>query len=84
MFELINGGAATSGISHRHCYVNGVKLGHILDPRTGWPAADAPRSVTVLARFCLEAGLLTTLAMLQGPEAESFLQAQGVTHHCIR
>ncbi|HVP06444.1 MAG TPA: FAD:protein FMN transferase [Candidatus Acidoferrum sp.] len=84
VFELRTGGAATSGVSHRHCWVNGVKLGHILDPRTGWPVAGAPRSVTVLARFCLEAGLLTTLAMLQGSEAESFLQAQGVTHHCIR
>jgi thiamine biosynthesis lipoprotein len=84
VFELSQGAVATSGISHRHCFVNGVRLGHILDPRTGWPVANPPRSVTVLADYCLEAGLLTTLAMLQGRDAELFLDAQNVVYHCIR
>lgn len=81
---LRDGGVATSGDAKRFCIVDGVRLGHILDPRTGWPVKDAPQSITVLASFCLEAGLLTTLAMLHGPDAERFLSAQDVTHHCVR
>ena len=58
----------------------GRRLGHILDPRTGWPVADAPRSVTVVAPTCLEAGTLSTLAYLKGPGAESFHREQSVTY----
>lgn len=82
--DLTNGGVATSGDLNRFCIVDGVRLGHILNPRTGWPVADAPRNVTVLADYCVEAGLLSTLAILQGPEAEVFLEAQNAQGHCIR
>ena len=82
--ELAEGGVATSGDSRRFCVVDGVRLGHILDPRTGWPVADAPRSVTVVADTCTAAGFLATMAMLHGPDAEAFLEAQHVTYHCIR
>lgn len=40
----------------------------------------APRSVTVAAPTCTNAGMLTTLAMLRGPDAECFLEAEGVRH----
>jgi thiamine biosynthesis lipoprotein len=82
--EIAEGGVATSGDSRRFCFVDGARLGHILDPRTGWPVADAPQSVTVIADTCTAAGFLATMAMLHGPEAEAFLEAQNVTHHCIR
>lgn len=82
--EIGDGGVATSGDARRFCIVDGVRLGHILDPRTGWPVSGAPRSVTVVAETCTAAGLLSTLAMLQGPDAEAFLQAQGLTFHCVR
>jgi thiamine biosynthesis lipoprotein len=76
--ELSEGGLATSGDARRFVRWNGKRLGHILDPRTGWPVADAPRAVTVLSDTCLEAGTLSTLAYLQGPRARDFLQEQGV------
>jgi thiamine biosynthesis lipoprotein len=82
--EIADGGVATSGDSRRFCIVDGVRLGHILDPRTGWPVAGAPRSVSVIADTCTAAGFLATLAILHGSDAESFLHAQEVTHHCIR
>jgi thiamine biosynthesis lipoprotein len=41
---------------------------------------NAPRSVTVAASSCTEAGLLATLAMLQGAKARSFLEAQQVQY----
>jgi thiamine biosynthesis lipoprotein len=82
--EIGAGGVATSGDARRYCFVEGERLGHILDPRTGWPVAGAPRSATVIADNCTAAGFLSTMAMLHGGDAEAFLDAQDVTHHCIR
>jgi len=82
--DLTNGGVATSGDARRFCLVDGVRLGHILNPRTGRPVANAPRSVTVLGDYCVEAGFLATLAMLHGAGAEKFLKEQDVKYHCIR
>ncbi len=83
VIEIFKGAVTTSGVSYRHCYVNGKRLSHILNPRTGWPVPDAPRSVTVIGDYCLEAGMLSTLAMLNGKQAESFLNRQKVKFHCI-
>ncbi len=78
--EFERGGLATSGDARRFVRWKGRRLGHILDPRTGWPVEDAPRSVTVLAGGCIEAGTLSTLAYLRGPGAAAFLEAEGVQH----
>ncbi len=78
LLELEQGALTTSGDARRFLLKDGIRYGHILDPRTGWPVRDAPRSVTVAASSCTEAGLLSTLAMLQGAGARSFLEAQGV------
>jgi len=40
----------------------------------------APSSITVAASTCIEAGLMSTLAMLQGREAETFLKHQDQPH----
>lgn len=78
MLELERGALATSGDSRRYLLKEGIRYGHVLDPRTGWPIAGAPRSVTVAASTCTEAGMLATLALLQGAKAEEFLQQQEV------
>lgn len=78
--ELAAGALATSGDARRFLLKDGLRLGHILDPRNGWPVRGAPRSVTVAAGRCIEAGTLATLALLQGPAAESWLARQGVQH----
>ena len=82
--RLSNGGLATSGDARRFLMKNGVRYSHILDPTTGWPVRDAPRSITVAADTCTQAGMLSTLAMLRGPDAESFLDEQGVRHWTLR
>jgi thiamine biosynthesis lipoprotein len=76
--DLPAGALATSGDASRFVIWNGKRLGHILDPKTGWPVTDAPRSVTVLGQSCIEAGTLSTLAYLQGARAREFLEEQGV------
>ena len=84
MLELANGALATSGDARRFLLRDGVRYSHILNPRTGWPVRDAPRSVTVAAPSCVEAGMVATLAMLQGKRAEKFLKREGARAWCIR
>ena len=45
---------------------------------------DAPRSITVAADTCVQAGMLSTLSMLEGAGAEEFLGAQGIDYWCLR
>jgi len=84
LIRLAQGALATSGDARRFILHDGVRYGHILDPVTGWPIRDAPRSVTVAADTCTEAGMLATLAMLTGAGAEEFLQTQNVKSWCQR
>jgi thiamine biosynthesis lipoprotein len=78
--QVYAGALATSGDAFRYLLKDGVRYGHILNPITGWPVVGAPRSVTVAAQNCTEAGILATLAMLHGPDAEVFLRAQDVRY----
>lgn len=80
---LYAGGLATSGDARRYLVKDGVRYSHILDPLTGYPVPDAPRSVSVISATCLEAGMLSTFAMLQGNNAVEFLKAQEVKYWCI-
>lgn len=82
--ELFQGGTATSGDARRYLLKDGKRYGHILDPTNGWPVPGAPRSVTVLAETCTQAGMLATFAMLRGPDAEAFLTEQEVRYWCLR
>jgi len=84
MVQLKNGALATSGDAHRFILNDGIRYGHILDPTTGWPVEDAPRSVTVAADTCTEAGMMATMAMLKGAGAEEFLEQQGLQYWCYR
>jgi thiamine biosynthesis lipoprotein len=84
MLELAHGALATSGDARRFLLKDGVRYGHILNPRTGWPVKNTPRSVTVAAPSCVEAGMIATLAMLQGKRAEAFLKREGARAWCIR
>jgi len=82
--DLTVGALATSGDSRRFLFKDGKRYGHVLDPQTGWPVVEAPRSVTVAAATCTEAGMLATLALLQGGAAEAFLEAQSVQFWALR
>ncbi|MDH5756630.1 MAG: FAD:protein FMN transferase [Nitrospinota bacterium] len=78
------GGLATSGDSRRFLLKDGKRYGHVLNPRTGWPVEGAAQSVTVADDSCAKAGMLATLAILQGPGAEEFLEGEGVVHWVTR
>lgn len=84
LIELTYGALCTSGDARRYLLKDGLRYGHILNPKTGRPVENAPRSVTVAAATCIEAGLTSTLAVLQGRRAEAFLKREGVRAWCIR
>jgi thiamine biosynthesis lipoprotein len=84
LLELAQGALATSGDSHRFLLRDGVRYSHILDVHDGWPVRGVPRSVSVVASSCVAAGMLATLAMLNGTSAEAFLDSQEVRYWCLR
>jgi len=75
---LKSGALATSGDAKRFLIKDGIRYGHILNAKTGWPIEKAPRSITVVAPQCIQAGILATLALLQGSDAEHFLTEQEI------
>jgi thiamine biosynthesis lipoprotein len=83
-WAIRSGAIATSGSTQRFFMHQGKRFGHILDPRSGRPVEDAPLSISVSAATCSEAGTFSTLAMLQGGDAEAFLEAQGLEFRCLR
>ena len=78
LIQIKAGGIATSGDAKRYLERDGKRYSHVLNPATAWSVNHAPKSVTVAAPRCIEAGFLSTMAMLKGKEAKSFLQAQDV------
>ncbi len=84
LLQLHVGALATSGDARRYLIKDGKRYSHILDARDGWPIAAAPRSITVAADTCTQAGMLSTLGMLEGSAAEAFLEEQGVDYWCER
>jgi len=78
--SLSQGAVATSGDSRRYLLKGGVRYSHILNPLTGKSILDAPHAISVAAANCMQAGMLSTFAMLQGEQAEAFLEAQGVQY----
>jgi len=81
--HFYQGGLATSGDARRYLLKDGARYGHILDPHSGYPVIHAPRSITVIASSCVEAGMLSTFAMLEGSNASNFLREQNVKYWCI-
>ena len=59
---------ATSGDYTRRAMHNGKRIGHIIDPRHGYPVDNGMRAVSVLAPHCTFAGILSTAAFILGPK----------------
>ena len=67
LVHLRNRALATSAITHQHFEHEGRKLGHLLDPRSAWPAAGM-LSATVTAPTAAEADALATAFFILGIE----------------
>jgi thiamine biosynthesis lipoprotein len=58
---------ATSGAGEQFVLEDGRRYGHVLDPRTGWPASGV-RSATVITRSAATADALSTALLVGGPD----------------
>ncbi len=72
------GGLATSSTTARRWNGSGSDLHHILDPRTGEPAAETWRTVSVAAASCLDANTASTAAIVLGAGAPDWLEGLGL------
>jgi thiamine biosynthesis lipoprotein len=72
------GGLATSSTTARRWRRGGDVLHHILDPRTGLPAAVYWRTVSVAAATCVDANTASTAAIIRGPQALDWLSNLGL------
>lgn len=77
-FPLSNAALASSGDYERCLYLEGERMGHILNPKTGWPVQGLI-AVSVAAEQCLVAGSATTVAMLKpASEGLAWLELLGL------
>jgi len=77
------GGLATSSTTARRWRRGGHVLHHILDPRTGLPAAPVWRTVSVTASTALDANAASTASVIRGEGAPKFLAEGGLAARLV-
>lgn len=76
---LYEGALASSGDYERCIVLDGVRYGHVLNPKTGWPVSHLA-AVSVVGDFCVVAGSASTIAMLREKNGPDWLQNLGLPH----
>jgi thiamine biosynthesis lipoprotein len=66
VITLVNQALGTSGAGTQFFVADGRRYGHLIDPRTGWPAEDV-YTATVVAATAAEADALSTAFYVMGP-----------------
>ncbi len=74
---LSGGALASSGDYERCLQFDGVRYGHVLNPKTGWPVRYMA-SVSVVGDFCVVSGSAATIAMLKEEEGPAWLESLGL------
>jgi len=73
-----SGGLATSSTTVRRWARGGEDLHHVVDPRTGRPADEVWRTVSVAAASCVDANIASTAAIIKGEAAPAWLESLGL------
>jgi len=71
--RIESGGIATSSTTVRRWVRGPQQLHHLIDPRTGEPAEEVWRTVSVDAGSCVDANTASTAAIVQGVRASAWL-----------
>lgn len=80
IIELTDAAVATSGDYRHWVDAGGKRLSHTMDPVNSGPLREAPASVTVLAKTCMEADAWATACMVSGKQqSEIWIKAIGLT-----
>ncbi|MFE0462357.1 FAD:protein FMN transferase [Kitasatospora sp. NPDC058965] len=78
------GGLATSGTAVRAWQRGGLRLHHVVDPRTGRNPAACWRTVTVAATTCVDANTAATAALVAAADAPAMLRRAGLPARLVR
>lgn len=83
VIQLSDMGVASSGDYRNYREVEGRRISHTIDPRTGSPIDHHLAAVTVIAKTCMLADALATSVMVLGPEEglswlEDYPEVEGV------
>ncbi len=78
------GGLATSSTTARRWARGNAFAHHIVDPRTGLPAREVWRTVSVCAATCVDANTASTATIVLGDDAPAWLRAQGLPARLVR
>ncbi|MCU1495707.1 MAG: FAD:protein transferase [Acidimicrobiaceae bacterium] len=81
--RLLKGALATSSTTRRRWKRTGQEQHHLIDPRTGSPAAGRWRTATVAAATCVEANAAATAAIIGGEEGLSWLVGTGLAARLV-
>lgn len=81
--KLKTGALASSGDYERCLMIDGVRYGHILNPKTGYPVRQLA-AVSVVADLCVVAGSAATIAMLKEKDGEKWLKSLGLPHFVFK
>jgi len=77
--RLHDGALGTSGAGEQFVVVDGTRYGHVIDPRSGWPARGV-LSASVVTGNAADADALSTAFLVGGPElAEGYCRAHANT-----
>ena len=77
---LLRGGALASSGDYERCItVDGIRYGHVLNPKTGWPVRFLA-AASVVGDFCVVAGSASTIAMLKEEDGPAWLRQFGLPH----
>ena len=76
--RLLAGGVATSGTTKRRWRRDGEVQHHLIDPRTGRPAASRWDEVTVAAGSCVAADVAVKAAFLLSKDGPDWLDERGL------
>ena len=78
------GGLATSSTTVRRWRTTAGVAHHVVDPRTGRPAAEIWRTVSVAGASCVEANTASTAAIVIGEDAPRWLERAGLPARLVR
>ena len=78
-----SGGLATSSTTVRRWSRGAQAMHHVLDPRTGLPAPEVWRTVSVAAATCVWANAASTAAIVLGTQAPAWLEHRGLPSRLV-
>jgi FAD:protein FMN transferase len=82
--SIVDSALATSTVSKRRWLNDGVEQHHLIDPRTHRPAGGPFRTVSVVARTCVQADVAAKATLVRGDDGLALLQELGLHGIAIR